>query len=59
MGKCMGLFLRFARHPSPRGGYGADDGLAAGVDGDVLDRDLLLALAPVAIERFKQDGERA
>jgi hypothetical protein len=59
MGKCMGLFLSFVRHPSPRGGNGADDGLAAGVDSDVLNRDLLLPLAAVAIESLEQDGERA
>ena len=58
MGKCMGLFLSFVRHPPP-GEKGADDGLAAGVDSDVLNRDLLLPLAAVAIERLEQDGERA
>jgi len=59
MGKCMGLFLRFARRPSPRSLHGPHDGLAAGIDGDVLKRDLLLTLTSVAIERLEQDGEGA
>ena len=33
-----------------------DDSLTAGIDVDVLDRDLLLALAAVAVERIEQEG---
>jgi len=36
--------------------HDTDDSLTAGIDVDVLDRDLLLALAAVAIERIKQEG---
>jgi hypothetical protein len=45
----MGLILRSTRHPSPslRRLDRSDNGLAAGVDGDVLDGDLLLAFAAI------------
>ena len=55
---CMGLFLEFAGVPTPRltgCGDHADHRLAARMDVDVFDRDLLLTLAAVAIERIKQD----
>ena len=53
---CMGLILRFRAIPTPRGLDHADDSLPASMDMDVLDRDLLLALAAVAVERFEQRG---
>ncbi len=50
----MGLPLNLARHPTP-GLDGSDQGLATGVNVDVLDRDLLLdALAPVPVQRLKE-----
>ena len=55
----MGLILRFSappRPPAPRGGNHPDHGLPAGVDVDVLDRDLLLAFAAVALESLQQRG---
>ena len=54
MGKrfCMGLPLISVRHPTP-GIDGADNGLAAGVDVDVLDGDFLLSLAAMAVQRFE------
>ena len=56
---CMGNALHgvvplISMRPHPPGLDVADDGLAAFVDVDVLDRDLLLALAAVAIEGFEQ-----
>jgi hypothetical protein len=52
---CMGLFLRFfATPPPPRGGNHPDHGLPAGVD--MLDRDLLLALAAMAVESLRRRG---
>jgi hypothetical protein len=39
---CMGSILNFLLAPAPLGD-GADDRLAAGLDGDVLDPDHLLA----------------
>jgi hypothetical protein len=54
MGKCMGLTLCFRCEPSPPALDVPDDGLAAFVNVDVLDRDLLLAFAAVAIEGFQQ-----
>ena len=44
------------RSPPPGGLDHADDRLPARMDVDVLDRDLLLALAAVAVERFEQRG---
>ena len=55
----MGSILTFLVAPSPTLGHGADDGLAAGLDGDVLDPDHLLALAAVPVERVGQGRERA
>jgi hypothetical protein len=49
---CMGLFLCFRCHPP--GFDVANYGFAALVNVDVLDRDLLLALATVAVEAFEQ-----
>ena len=51
---CMGLILSFRCEPSPPALDVADDGLAAFVDVDVLDRDFLRAFAAVAIEGFQQ-----
>ena len=48
-----GCSFDFIANPPP-GLDVADDGLAALVDVDVLDRDLLLALAAVAVEAFDQ-----
>src|SRR4051794_23064960 len=45
---CMGLILAFACYPSSLDG--ADDRLAALVDVDVFDGDLLLALAAVPVQ---------
>jgi hypothetical protein len=39
--------------------YDSDDGLTAGIDVDMLDGDLLLPLAAVAIERLEQEGTGA
>jgi hypothetical protein len=47
----MGLFLRFFSAPPP-GGDGTDDRLPAGMDVDMLDRDLLLPFATIPLERF-------
>ena len=58
MGKCMGSILISCVAPSPLGD-GADDRLAAGLHGDVLDPDHLLALAAVPVERVGQRRERA
>ena len=44
---CIGLLPFFARHPTS-GLHSADNGLPAGVDMDVLDRDLLLPLTTVS-----------
>src|SRR3984957_1548131 len=55
---CMGLFLEFAGVPTPgltgSGGNHPDHRLAAGMDVEVFDRDLLLALAAMAVEGFEQ-----
>ncbi|WP_347264296.1 hypothetical protein [Nitrobacter sp.] len=53
----MGLFLEFAGVPTPRltgCGDHADHRLAAGMNVDVFDRDLLLTLAAMAVEGFEQ-----
>jgi hypothetical protein len=52
----MGLILRFRSIPTPRGLDHTDHRLPTGVHMDVLDRDLLLAFASVAIETFEQRG---
>ena len=49
----MGLPLIFARYPTP-GLDSADNGLPAGVDVNVLDSDLLLAFAAMAVEGLHQ-----
>jgi hypothetical protein len=56
---CMGLILRFPAIPTPRGLDRADHRLPARVDVNVLDSDLLLALAAMAIERFEEDSMAA
>ena len=48
---CIGLFLFFRLHPRP-GLNIADYGLAALMDVNVFDRDLLLSLSPVLVESF-------
>ena len=55
---CMGSILTLLVAPSPLGD-GADDGLATGLDGDMLDPDHLLALAAVPIEGQGQGRKRA
>ena len=50
----MGLFLQFLLTPTPRSFDIADYGLPARVDMDMLDRDLLLALAAMLVERLQQ-----
>jgi hypothetical protein len=56
---CMGLILRFRAIPTPRRLHHAHHRLTTGMNVDVLDRDLLLALAAVAVEGFEQRGEAA
>lgn len=51
------LILRFRLNPSPRCLDYADHGLPAGMNVHVLDRDPLLALAAMAIERIEQHCE--
>jgi hypothetical protein len=53
----MGLILRFRLNPTPWGHH-ADHGLPAGMNVNVLDCDLLLALAAMVIERIEQHGVR-
>ena len=55
----MGLILQFRLNPSPRGLNYTNDGLPTGMHVHVLDRDLLLALAAMAIERFEEGGVRS
>jgi hypothetical protein len=50
----MGLILRFRLNPSPRGLNHTDHGLPAGMNVHVFYRDLLLALAAMAIERVEE-----
>jgi len=50
---CMGLILCFRLSPSP-GLNVADHGLAALVNVDMLDSDLLLALASMPVQRLEQ-----
>jgi hypothetical protein len=47
----MGLFLLVVRHPTP-GLDRTHNGLTTGMDVDVLNRDLLLALAAVTVQRL-------
>jgi hypothetical protein len=47
----MGLFLQFRAVPIPRLTDHADHRLSAGVNVDVFDRNFLLALAAMAVER--------
>jgi hypothetical protein len=54
MCKSMGLILCFRCEPSPWGLDIPNHRLAAGVHVDVLDRDLLLTLPAVPIERIEQ-----
>ena len=51
---CMGLFLRFAAIPTPRSFHHSDYRLPAGMDVDMLDGHLLLALAAMPVERLQQ-----
>ena len=57
MGNCSGCisFFRFLAIHFRRL-HDTDDSLTAGIDVDVLDRDLLLAFAAVPIERIEQEG---
>src|SRR3954469_5947348 len=52
----MGLILAFPCYPTPLDG--TDNRLAALVDMDVFDRDLLLALAAMPVQGFEQRGVR-
>ena len=52
----MRLFIRFLLAPSPRGD-GAYDRLTAGMDVDMLHRDLLLPLAAITLERLDLSSE--
>jgi hypothetical protein len=52
---CMGLPLICVCHPTP-GLDGADDGLSALVDVNVLNGDLLLALTSVAVQGVEEQG---
>src|SRR5437868_4379393 len=54
---CMRLISGFLVTPTPLARDVADDGLPALVDGHVLDRDLLFASRPVALEGFHLDRE--
>lgn len=53
------MILALLWQPHPPVGDVADDGLAAVVNMDVLDGDLLLALAAVSLERLDLGGEGA
>jgi hypothetical protein len=55
----MGSILTFLVAPTPALGHGADDRLPAGLDGDMLDPDHLLALTAMPVERVDQRRERA
>ena len=57
MGKRMGLFLNVAQYPSPGRMNRSDHSLPTGVDGDVFDRDLLMALMSMTIECLEEDRE--
>ena len=51
---CMGLFLQFVATPSPRCVDRSDDSLTASMNVNVLNCDLLLAFAAMAIESIEQ-----
>ncbi len=53
---CMGLFFRLRLIPCPRPAYEAYDSLTSLMDMNMLDRDFLLTLATMAVQRFKQGG---
>jgi hypothetical protein len=53
----MGLPLISVRHPTP-GLDGSDDGLAFSMDVNVLDGDLLVAAASVALQSFHRSPRR-
>src|SRR5271155_864208 len=53
---CMGLFLIFMDPPTP-GGDGTNYGLAALVDMHMLNCDMLLSLATVAVQSLYQHRE--
>jgi hypothetical protein len=53
----MGLFLRFRRHPTPLDS--PDNGLAAFVNVDMLDTDLLRGLAAISLQGLELGGKRA
>ncbi|WP_373054740.1 hypothetical protein [Thioalkalivibrio sp.] len=55
----MSLFLRFAAAPTPLVLDHADHSLAAGVDMDVFNHDLLLPLATMAVESLQEGREGA
>ena len=51
---CMGLFLQFSSIPTPRSFDVSDHRLSAGVHVHVLDRDLLVTLAAMLVQRVEQ-----
>lgn len=53
----MGLFSIFSPTPTRSGFNKADDGLPAGVDVNMFNRNLLLAFAPMPVQRIEQLGE--
>jgi hypothetical protein len=58
--RCMGSIRYFIRHPTPWLAFlrhGADDGLLARIDVNVLDANCLLAATPQLDERFGLHGE--
>jgi hypothetical protein len=56
---CIGLFLCFRPTPSRGSAHVSNDRLAAGVDVDVLNSDLLLALAAMAVQRLNEQDMRS
>lgn len=54
--RVIAMLSAFTLHPIPSVD-GANDCLAAPINMHVFDRDLLLALATMAIERFQECGE--
>jgi hypothetical protein len=59
MVKSMGLIPSFRLRPSPGAGIDiSNDGIVR-IDGDVLDRDLLLSGSAVAVEPFGEHQYRA
>ena len=51
---CMGLFLQFSSIPTPRSFDVSDHRLSAGVNVNMLDRDLLVTLAAMLVQRVEQ-----